>query len=156
MGLGAVALAIVLALNYVGIRIAVGAMLTFAAVSFVPMLILGVVIIAKGGKDGITFSMFDPRQTSWFGVEGGGVLGGVLLGILLFVGFEAAASIGEESEDPHRSIPRAVLFTIAVAGVLRLHGVRLLDRLREAGRVGGARGRSRRHRSARWPPKYVG
>ena len=111
-----VALAIVLALNYVGIRIAVGAMLTFAAVSFVPMLILGVVIIAKGGKDGITFSMFDPGQTSWFGVEGGGVLGGVLLGILLFVGFEAAASIGEESEDPHRSIPRAVLFTIAVAG----------------------------------------
>ena len=111
-----VALVIVLALNYVGIRIAVGAMLTFAAVSFVPMLILGVVIIAKGGKDGITFSMFDPGQTSWFGVEGGGVLGGVLLGILLFVGFEAAASIGEESEDPHRSIPRAVLFTIAVAG----------------------------------------
>src|SRR6478735_6171004 len=42
-----VALVIVLALNYVGIRIAVGAMLTFAAVSFVPMLILGVVIIAK-------------------------------------------------------------------------------------------------------------
>ena len=91
-------------------------MLTFAAVSFVPMLILGIVILAKGGKDGITFSMFDPGQTSWFGIEGGGVLGGVLLGILLFVGFEAAASIGEESEDPHRSIPRAVLFTIAVAG----------------------------------------
>jgi amino acid transporter len=43
------------------------------------------------------------------------VLGGVLLGILLFVGFEAAASIGGESHDPHRSIPRAVLFTIAAA-----------------------------------------
>src|SRR6185312_12006303 len=41
-----VALAIVLALNYVGIRIAVGAMLTFAAASFVPALILGVVLIA--------------------------------------------------------------------------------------------------------------
>ena len=44
------------------------------------------------------------------------MLGGVLLGILLFVGFEAAASIGEESNDPHRSIPRAVLFTIAASG----------------------------------------
>ena len=44
------------------------------------------------------------------------MLGGVLLGILLFVGFEAAASLGEESSDPHRSIPRAVLWTIGAAG----------------------------------------
>ena len=67
-------------------------------------------------KDGITFSMFNPNETSWLGVTGGGVLGGVLLGILLFVGFEAAASLGEESSDPHRSIPRAVLWTIGAAG----------------------------------------
>ena len=50
-----------------------------------------------------------------FGVTGGGVLGGILLGILLFVGFEAAASIGEESYDPHRSIPRALIGTVAAA-----------------------------------------
>ncbi|MGL6278580.1 MAG: APC family permease [Gaiella sp.] len=111
-----IALVIVLALNYVGVKIAVSAMLTFAAVSFIPMLILGIVILAKGGEDGITFSMFNPAETSLFGIEGGGVLGGVLLGILLFVGFEAAASIGEESADPHRSIPRAVLWTIGAAG----------------------------------------
>ena len=105
-----------LALNYLGVRIAVGAMLTFALVSFVPMVILGIVIVAKGGEDGVTFSMFNPSETSWLGVTGGGVLGGVLLGILLFVGFEAAASLGEESSDPHRSIPRAVLWTIGAAG----------------------------------------
>jgi amino acid transporter len=114
---GLIGLAIVLALNYVGVRVAVRAMLTFAALSFVPMLILAVVIVAKGGEDGVTFSMFDPSKTSLLGIEGGGVLGGVLLGILLFVGFEAAASIGEESHDPHRSIPRAVLFTIAAGGI---------------------------------------
>jgi amino acid transporter len=114
---GLLALGIVLALNYVGVRIAVGAMLTFAAVSFVPMLILAIVILAKGGEDGITFSMFNPGETSLFGISGGGVLGGVLLGILLFVGFEAAASLGEESHDPHRSIPRAVLGTISAAAL---------------------------------------
>ena len=79
------------------------------------MVILALVIIAKGGKDGNTLTMFDPGQTSLFGVTGGGVLGGILLGILLFVGFEAAASIGEESEDPRRSIPRALIGTVAVA-----------------------------------------
>jgi amino acid transporter len=31
------------------------------------------------------------------------------------LGFAAAASIGEESEDPHRSIPRALIGTVAVA-----------------------------------------
>jgi len=38
-----------------------------------------------------------------------------MLGILLFVGFEAAASIGEESHDPHRSIPRALLWTVGAS-----------------------------------------
>jgi amino acid transporter len=112
---GMIALALVLVLNYFGVRLAIRAMLTFAAVSFVPMLILAFVIIGKGGKDGNTLTMFDPGQTSLFGITGGGVLGGILLGILLFVGFEAAASIGEESEDPHRSIPRALIGTVAVA-----------------------------------------
>jgi len=112
---GMIALGIVLVLNYLGVRLAIRAMLTFAAVSFLPMLILAVVIIAKGGQGGNTLTMFDPGQTSLFGVTGGGVLGGILLGILLFVGFEAAASIGEESEDPHRSIPRALIGTVAVA-----------------------------------------
>lgn len=113
---GMLALALVLFLNYIGVRVAVRAMLTFAVVSFVPMLVLGIVILAKGGEGGITFSMFNPGETSLLGIAGGGVLGGVLLGILLFVGFEAAASIGEESHDPHRSIPRAVLWSIGAAG----------------------------------------
>ncbi|HEY7965504.1 MAG TPA: APC family permease [Solirubrobacteraceae bacterium] len=109
---------VVLILNYLGVRIAIRVMLTFAAIALVPMLALGIVIVAKGGNGGNTLTMFDPGQTSLFGVTGGGVLGGVLLGILLFVGFEAAASIGEESHDPHRSIPRAVLWTVAAAGAL--------------------------------------
>ena len=112
---GAIALGIVLVLNYFGVRLAIRAMLTFAAVSFIPMVILAFVIIAKGGENGNTLTMFNPGETSLFGITGGGVLGGILLGILLFVGFEAAASIGEESEDPHRSIPRALIGTVAVA-----------------------------------------
>jgi amino acid transporter len=107
-----IALGIVLVLNYLGIRIAIGAMLTFAAISFVPMLVLGLVIIAKGGEGGNTIAPFNPGTTSV-----GTVFGGVLLGILLFVGFEAAASIGEESHDPHRTIPRGLLWTVAVSAV---------------------------------------
>ena len=112
---GLIALGIVLVLNHIGVRLAIRAMLAFAAISFVPMLIHAVVIIGKGGNGGNTLSMFNWHETSLFGITGGGVLSGVLLGILLFVGFEAAASIGEESEDPHRSIPRALIWTVTVA-----------------------------------------
>jgi amino acid transporter len=112
---GLIALGLVLVLNHIGVRLAIRAMLTLAALSFLPMLILAFVIIGKGGQGGNTLSMFNWNETSLFGVTGGGVLGGVLLGILLFVGFEAAASIGEESEDPHRSIPRALIGTVAAA-----------------------------------------
>jgi amino acid transporter len=114
---GFIALAIVLVLNYLGVRIAIRAMLTFAAISFLPMLFLALAIIVQGGDSGNTLQVFNPNQTSWLGVTGGGVLGGILVGILLFVGFEAAASIGEESSDPHRSIPRAVLATITASGI---------------------------------------
>jgi amino acid transporter len=104
-------LVLVLALNYIGIRLAIGLMLGFAAISFTAMTILALTIIVKGGQDGNTLQMFNPGTTSI-----GTVFDGVLLGILLFVGFEAAASLGEESNDPHRSIPRALLWSVAVSG----------------------------------------
>jgi amino acid transporter len=81
------------------------------------MVLLALIIIGKGGASGNTLSVFNPGETSLLGVSGGGVLGGVLLGVLLFVGFEAAASIGEESADPHRTIPRAVLWTVGVSAL---------------------------------------
>jgi amino acid transporter len=102
---------LVLALNYVGIRLAISLMLGFAAVSFTAMTILALAIIFQGGQDGNTLQVFNPGTTSI-----STVFDGVLLGILLFVGFEAAASIGEESHDPHRSIPRALLWTVGVSG----------------------------------------
>ena len=44
-------LALVLVLNYIGVRIAIGAMLTFAALSFTPMLILAIAIIFQGADE---------------------------------------------------------------------------------------------------------
>ena len=105
-------LVLVLILNYVGIRLAIGLMLSFAAISFTVMTILALAIIFQGGENGNTLQMFNPGTTSL-----GTVFDGVLLGILLFVGFEAAASIGEESHDPHRSIPRALIGTVAASAI---------------------------------------
>jgi amino acid transporter len=105
-----IALVIVLVLNYIGVRLAINAVLTFTALSTIPFLILAVAVIADGGPDGLSLEPFNPSG-SW-----NEVFDGILIGILLFVGFEAAANIAEESRDPHRSIPRAVLLTITLSG----------------------------------------
>jgi amino acid transporter len=105
-------LGVTLVLNYIGVRVAISAMLTMSAISFVPMLLLGVVMIVKGGNGGNTLEVFNPGSTSVTTS-----FNGVLLAILLFVGFEAAASIGEESRDPRRAIPRAVLGTVAASAL---------------------------------------
>jgi len=102
-------------LNYLGVRPAVRGVLIFAACSTVPFLILSFVIIAKGGIGGNTLSVFDPNQTSI-----NTVFSGVLFAILLFVGFEAAASIAEEMHTPRKYIPVALILTVFLSAVLYL------------------------------------
>lgn len=48
----------------------------------------------------------------------GGIVFAVVIAILGFVGFESAASLGAESKDPFRAIPRAVLGSAILAGFL--------------------------------------
>ena len=50
-----------------------------------------------------------------------GVLGlGLVFGILNFVGFESAAPMAEETDDPRRNVPRAVLYSVLILGTLYL------------------------------------
>jgi amino acid transporter len=112
---GAVALVIVYVLNLYGVRMAVRGVLTLAIISAVPFLIVSVAIIARGGADGNTLAVFDPGHTSW-----NAVFKGVLFAVTLFVGFEAAAAIAEETHEPHKAIPKAVLATVAISGVFFL------------------------------------
>jgi amino acid transporter len=43
---------------------------------------------------------------------------GLVFGFLSFAGFEAAASLGEETRNPRRDIPRAILGTAIFGGIL--------------------------------------
>jgi amino acid transporter len=92
---GAASLVIAFALNHFGVRIAVRGVLILAACSAVPFIILALVVIAKGGEAGNTLSVFDPGQSSW-----NHMFNGILFAVTLFIGFEAAASIAEETHEP--------------------------------------------------------
>jgi amino acid transporter len=42
---------------------------------------------------------------------------GIIFGLLSFAGFEAASTLGEETQEPQRDIPRAILWTAIFGGV---------------------------------------
>jgi amino acid transporter len=110
-----VILVIAVGLNHIGVRVAIQGVLALAAFSMIPFLILAVTIIAKGGLDGNTLSVFTTSHSST-----NDVFHGILFAVTLFIGFEAAASIGEEAREPHKAIPVALIGSVALAGVFYL------------------------------------
>ena len=107
---GLVILGLVVAINIVGVQLSVKMQLAIIGLSAIPFLILCIVIIAKGGSSGNTLNVFNPGKVA----AGGSVFKGLLFAILMFVGFEMAAALGEETADPKKSIPRAVISTILI------------------------------------------
>ena len=96
----------------IGIRISTRVGLVLEIVSVSAVLLVFVVVVAKGG-DSSAPSLFDLSGTSFDGVTYG-----IVLAVLGFVGFESAASLGAEARNPHRSIPRAVIGSAVLVGLL--------------------------------------
>jgi amino acid transporter len=107
-----VAAAAAAAFAIVGIRISTRVGLVLEVISVAAVLLVLVVVVARGG-DSAAPSLFDLSGTSFDGITYG-----IVLAVLGFVGFESAASLGAEARDPHRSIPRAVIGSAVLVGVL--------------------------------------
>ncbi len=106
-------LAIVAVVMYLGVALSTRLQLVLALVSLSVVAVFSVYVIVKSGGVHHVVSGFSPNSspTHW-----SGVLFGVLYGVLLFTGFETSANLGEETEQPKRDIPRAVLFSVLAIG----------------------------------------
>jgi len=99
------------AVLYFGVQISTRVQLTLALVSIAVVLIFFLSVIVRLGGDNDVAKVFSPSPS-----PGGftGILFGVLYGVLIFVGFETAANLAEETAEPKRSIPRAVLLSVVI------------------------------------------
>ncbi|MDB5782241.1 APC family permease [Caballeronia mineralivorans] len=61
--------------------------------------------------------IIDHTQLGLQGVSGKGMAQGMVLGIFSYVGFESAASLGQETKNPLRVIPRAVIWSVILSGL---------------------------------------
>jgi amino acid transporter len=81
------------------------------------LLALSVTILAKGGASGLSGTPF-----SWPSGHSTDVLLAFSLAVLAFGGFEAAAPLAEETRNPRRSVPIAVVGAVVISGIIYVLG----------------------------------
>ncbi len=80
--------------------------------------VLAVVLVIKAGSAN-TLSVFTTAHANAPGFSGwSGVIAGSVFTLLAFSGFEAAAPLAEEAENPRRNVPRAIMIATISIGVL--------------------------------------
>ncbi len=115
----AVALLLVLLLAVVRVRGGTRVLLTIEGLTVALILVVTVVVLVRlatgTAPDGhrIDLSVFTPAP----GTDASALFLGIVFGFLSFAGFEAAATLGEETRDPQRTIPRAILGVAIFGGV---------------------------------------
>jgi amino acid transporter len=116
---GFVALALALLLAIVPAKRAAEVLLSAEGITVALIVIVSLVVLVRliGGNapNDATFTM------KVFAVEPGTSAStlflGIVFGLLSFAGFEAASTLGEETHNPQRDIPRAILWTAIFGGI---------------------------------------
>jgi amino acid transporter len=109
--------ALVVAPVVVGLKFGVRVTIALYAFEVVLLLALSLTILAKGGASGLSGTPF-----TWPGGKSTDVLLAFSLAVLAFGGFEAAAPLAEETRDPRRNVPVAVLGCVLVSGIIYVLG----------------------------------
>jgi len=99
-------------ITWKGIKISGRVVLTLALIEIAILSLFGLSGLLSPGPGGLTavsFTSIDPK----YGLNG--LAFGVALSIMAFTGFEASVPIGEESRNPRRYVPWAVIGSIIIA-----------------------------------------
>jgi amino acid transporter len=117
--IGILAILLVAAVNLWGVAESVRANVAITVIELAGLLFIigiGAVILASG--DG------NPGQAFTFSGSGFGVVTGLLAGaataFYAFIGFEDSVNLAEETKEPHRSFPPALITGVTLAGVVYL------------------------------------
>ncbi len=117
-----VALILVVALGFTEIHVITRVLLYAEFIGVVLVTFLSIVVIVRQGighapgNVRLTLDIFKFPPGTTFGA----VAGAAVFGFTAFAGFEGAATLGEETQNPKREIPRAIKIAIAVVGVFFL------------------------------------
>jgi amino acid transporter len=104
-------LALLTVFSLLGIKLSTRTQLVFAALGVLLLVILACVILGKGGDSGVTLQPFNFHHAG----TAHDFFYAMVFAFTGFIGFEAAAALGEESSEPLKLIPKAILSAVLVA-----------------------------------------
>src|ERR1041384_791946 len=113
--IGLVPAGLMVFLAFEGIRSSLRTALLLFSVEVAIVLLLALIIVGKGGADGLSLHPLPPGASP-NGFQG--LTTGFVFAALSFVGFEAAATLGDETKEPRTIVPRAVLLSVLAVGAL--------------------------------------
>lgn len=104
---------VVFLVMYLGVQLSTRVQLALSLISAAVVLAFAISVIIQLGSDN-SLKAFNPSEAAdgWAGIAFA-----VMYGVLIFVGFESAANLAEETAEPKKLIPKAVLMTIVIATV---------------------------------------
>jgi len=94
------------------VKISARLMLWIEALSVAMIFLVVVLVLIRHGWH------LDREQLHLTGMSGGGLRLGLVLSLFSFVGFESATTLGSEAKDPLKTIPRVVIQSALLAGVV--------------------------------------
>ncbi len=108
---------ILFALTYRGIKLSADTSVILGAIEITIIVALSLTMIVTSGHNDL--ATFTPKYSAEPGLGGWvGIFQGMVFAFLAFVGFETAAPLGEETANPKRNIPRAVVYSAIAIGLL--------------------------------------
>jgi len=105
------ALALVAALGYRQVDLSARILGVLVALEYAVVLVLCLVMLAKGGAQGLSARPFDPAV-----IAAGSPPIGLMFCFAAFVGFEATTIYSEEARDPARTVPLATYLSVVLIG----------------------------------------
>jgi amino acid transporter len=108
-----VGMVLLVVLSIIRIKVTTRVQLVIGVLTVALIVIVDLVVTAKGGAHGNSVQPFSFGHTNKGGFSG--VFYGIILGITSYIGFETAADFGEETANPRRAIPIAVLASVGFA-----------------------------------------
>ncbi|CAA9336828.1 MAG: Uncharacterized amino acid permease, GabP family [uncultured Frankineae bacterium] len=102
--------------NFIGITesVVVNMVMTFVEISgLVLVMIIGVIVVARGDADFGVLTSFTAEGNPIFAI-----VAGVALAFFAMTGFENAANVAEETINPSKTFPRALIGGMVAAGVI--------------------------------------
>jgi amino acid transporter len=108
---------VVFALTYFGIKLSADTGIVLGVIEIAVFLLLSAWLIVTAGN-GNTAATFNPASSLEHGLGGWqGILQGMVFVFLAYAGFESSAPLAEETHNPRRTVPRAILLATILIGL---------------------------------------